>query len=56
MFAYLQTEVPSCMSAAGYATALDNKDCGRALWQGDVYCYVPGSRVGRMLFNIMTLI
>jgi len=56
MLAYLQAEVPPCMNAAGYTAALDNRDCGRALWQGDAYCYIPESRVGRLLFRIMTSI
>jgi hypothetical protein len=53
--AHLQAEVPACMDAAGYATALDNKGCGRALWQGDAYCYVPKDEFGRLLFKIETL-
>ena len=54
--AHLKAEVPDCMEAAGYAKALANSDCGRALWQGDVYCYVPKSRVGRFLFKIETVL
>jgi hypothetical protein len=56
MLAHLEAEVPDCMDLAGYAAALDNKDCGRELWQGNVYCYVPKSRVGRWLFKIETLL
>lgn len=54
MLAYLQSEVPGCMDAAGYATALDNHNCTPALWQGNVYCYEPKSRIGRWLFKIAT--
>jgi hypothetical protein len=56
MLAQLQAEVPDCMDLAGYATALDNKDCGHELWQGNVYCYAPKSQVGRLLFKIETLL
>jgi len=44
------------MNTAGYATVLDNSNCGRTLWQGDVYCYEPKSRIARWLFKIASLI
>jgi hypothetical protein len=56
VMADLRDEVPGCMNKAGYETALDNKQCVRDLWQGDVYCYLPNSRIGRMLYKLMTLI
>jgi hypothetical protein len=56
MLPYLQVEVPACMEAAGYATALDDRDCDRTLWQGNVYCYSPKSWSGALLFRIVTLL
>ena len=56
MLAHFQAEVPDCMNAAGYATALDNRDCDRTLWQGNVYCYMPKSRIGRWLFKLASFI
>jgi hypothetical protein len=56
MLGSLQAEVPDCMDTAGYAKALDNSNCGRALWQGDVYCYEPKSRFGRLLFKIANVL
>jgi hypothetical protein len=50
---HLEAEVPDCMQAAGYAKALDNSNCGQALWQGNVYCYTPKGGVGRLLFKIV---
>jgi len=47
--AQLDVEVPACMNAAGYETALNNRNCGAELWQGDVFCYVPRSYVGRLI-------
>jgi hypothetical protein len=52
MLAHLKTEVPDCMDQAGYAQALDSENCDRALWQGNVYCYAPKSRIGRLLFRV----
>jgi hypothetical protein len=54
MLARFQAEVPDCMDSAGYAKALGNSNCGRTLWQGDVYCYEPKNRFGRLLFKIET--
>jgi hypothetical protein len=56
MLAHLKADVPDCMESAGYVTALDNKDCSHDLWQGNVYCYVPKSQVGRLLFKIETFL
>jgi hypothetical protein len=56
MLAHLNANVPDCMDPVGYAAALDNKDCGRELWQGNVYCYVPKNYVGSMLYKIETLL
>jgi uncharacterized NAD(P)/FAD-binding protein YdhS len=52
----LEAEVPDCMKAAGYAEALQNKDCSPQLWQGNVYCYMPESRIGRWLFKIASFL
>jgi hypothetical protein len=52
--ARLEVEVPVCMSEAGYEKALNNGSCGRALWQGDVFCYVPKSFLGKLIFRIET--
>lgn len=52
---HLQAEVPECMAAAGYEKALDNNPCSLAVWQGDVYCYVPKSLAGKLLFKIRIL-
>jgi hypothetical protein len=43
------------MEAADYVKALDNDNCGLALWQGDLYCYLPKSFVGKLLYKIGTL-
>ena len=56
MLTHFQAEVPDCMDSAGYAKALDNSNCGRTLWQGDVYCYEPKTRFGRLLFKLATLL
>jgi len=50
--AHLDVEVPACMNVAGYEKALNNKDCGRALWQGDVFCYLPKSSLGKLIYRI----
>jgi hypothetical protein len=52
---HLQAEVPGCMDEAGYEKALDNSNCSAAVWQGDVYCYVPKSFSGKLLFRIESL-
>ena len=50
--AHLDTELPACMNAAGYERALDNKSCSPASWQGDVFCYVPKSYLGKLIYRI----
>src|SRR5579863_2791183 len=50
--AHLDVEVPACMNAAGYEGALDNKSCSPASWQGDVFCYVPKSHLGKLIYRI----
>jgi hypothetical protein len=50
----LEAEVPGCMDAAGYEKALGNENCPPALWQGDVFCYVPKSFLGRLVQRIET--
>jgi hypothetical protein len=50
--ARLDLEVPACMSAAGYEQALDSKSCSPASWQGDVFCYVPKSYLGKLIYRI----
>lgn len=50
----LDRDVPECMDRAGYEKALDNDNCSLAVWQGDVYCYVPKSRVGKLIYKIQT--
>jgi len=52
--AHLDVEVPACMNGAGYIKALDNKSCGPALWQGDVFCYLPKSSLGKLIYRIET--
>jgi len=52
--AHLDVEVPTCMNGAGYEKALDNKGCGPALWQGDVFCYLPKSSLGKLIYRIET--
>jgi hypothetical protein len=52
--ARLEAEVPACMSGAGYEKALNSGSCGRALWQGDVFCYLPKSFPGKLIFRIET--
>jgi hypothetical protein len=50
--AHLDVEVPACMNAAGYERALDNKSCSPAFWQGDLFCYVPRSYLGKLIYRI----
>ncbi len=50
--ARLESEVPVCMNAAGYERALDNANCAREFWQGDVFCYLPKSRLGRLVYRL----
>jgi hypothetical protein len=51
---HLEEEVPICMDAAGYEQALGNENCGPVMWQGDVFCYLPKSYVGRLVYRIET--
>jgi hypothetical protein len=48
----LEAEVPNCMVAAGYETALGNENCGSHMWQGDVFCYLPKSFLGKLVYRI----
>jgi hypothetical protein len=50
--ARLDVEVPACMNSAGYEKALDNKSCAPASWQGDVFCYLPKGRLGKLTYRI----
>ena len=50
----LEAEVPNCMDAAGYEKALGNENCAPATWQGDVFCYVPKSFLGKLVYRIET--
>ncbi|MGO9995125.1 MAG: hypothetical protein ACLPTF_21790 [Steroidobacteraceae bacterium] len=50
--AHLDVEVPACMNAAGYEKALNNKNCAPAFWQGDVFCYLPKSYLGKLIYRI----
>ena len=50
--AYLDAEVPACMNSAGYEPALRNGGCSPALWQGDVFCYLPKSPLRRLIYRI----
>lgn len=50
--AHLDVEVPACMDAAGYEQALHNQSCGPALWQGNVFCYLPKSSLGKLVYRI----
>jgi hypothetical protein len=47
--ARLMVEVPACMNAAGYEQAVKNMSCSRVAWQGDVFCYVPKSYLGKLI-------
>lgn len=48
----LDAEVPACMNASGYEQALGNQSCSPAFWQGDVFCYLPKSSLGRLIYRI----
>ena len=50
--AHLDVEVPACMSAAGYEKVLDNQSCAPAFWQGDVFCYLPKSYLGKLIYRM----
>jgi hypothetical protein len=50
--ARLDVEVPACMNAAGYEKALDNQNCAPAFWQGDVFCYLPKSYLGKLIYRL----
>lgn len=50
--AHLDTDVPACMHAAGYESALNNHGCSLAFWQGDVFCYLPKSSLGKLIYRI----
>jgi hypothetical protein len=50
--ARLEVEVPACMNGAGYEKALDNESCEPAMWQGDVFCYLPKSSLGRLIYRM----
>ncbi len=50
--AHLDVEVPACMNRAGYEKALDSKSCSPAFWQGDVFCYLPKSYLGKLIYRI----
>jgi uncharacterized protein YjbI with pentapeptide repeats len=52
--AHLDADVPACMNGAGYEKALDNADCGPSVWQGNVFCYVPKSVLGKLVYRIET--
>jgi hypothetical protein len=52
--AHLVAEVPPCMNRAGYEKALNNKNCSVAIWQGDVFCYVPKSYLGKLIYRLET--
>jgi len=53
--ARLDAEVPACMNGAGYEQALDNQGCAAAFWQGDVFCYLPKSHLGRLIYRLAEL-
>jgi hypothetical protein len=50
--AHLDADVPACMNGAGYEIARDNADCGRSVWQGNVFCYLPKSYLGKLIYRI----
>jgi hypothetical protein len=51
---HLEADVPNCMDAAGYEKALGNENCGAARWQGDVFCYMPKSFLGKLVYRLET--
>jgi hypothetical protein len=53
--AHLAAEVPACMNGAGYEKALDNRGCVPAFWQGDVFCYLPKSHLGKLIYRLAEL-
>jgi hypothetical protein len=50
----LEAEVPNCMEAAGYQRAIGDENCGTTIWQGDVFCYMPKSSLGKLVYRIET--
>jgi hypothetical protein len=50
--ARLIVEVPACMNAAGYEQVVNNMSCSRMAWQGDVFCYVPKSYLGKLIYRL----
>jgi hypothetical protein len=50
----LEADIPNCMNAAGYEEALGNENCGAAMWQGDVFCYMPKSFLGKLVYRLET--
>jgi hypothetical protein len=50
--AHLDVEVPACMNAAGYEKALGNQNCAPEYWQGDVFCYLPKSYLGKLIYRL----
>jgi hypothetical protein len=50
----LEADVPNCMDAAGYEKELGNENCGAATWQGDVFCYMPRSFLGQLVYRLET--
>jgi hypothetical protein len=52
MLTRLDADVPACMNAAGYEEALNEPRCSPAFWQGDVFCYVPRSSVGKLIYRL----
>ncbi len=52
--ARLDVEVPACMNGAGSEEARNNDGCEPAMWQGNVFCYMPKSSLGRLLYRIET--
>jgi hypothetical protein len=47
--AYFDAEIPECMAGAGYEKALNNNRCTPAVWQGDIYCYLPKGFIGKLM-------
>jgi hypothetical protein len=50
--ARLIVEVPACMNTAGYEQVANNMSCSRVAWQGDVFCYVPKSYLGKLIYRL----
>ncbi len=42
------------LTGAGYEEARNNDGCEPAMWQGNVFCYMPKSSLGRLLYRIET--